>query len=586
MIRRCAAAALLVLCAGLAAGAVQAAPACPLSYGATDSAKSFKLYIYMPTADDPSYPDTYPPANPVIRFDATWLDPTFDTAALRDRIRDVVADDYCEFNIQVLATTTSPELLANKPKRRHVIAIGTDAGDDWGAAPTTYADQAYGRVWAGRYVGCEGAGCAMTGALEGANSTLDHWANAVGGTAAHEGGHTYGLNHSDENPPVSCDQANGFAPKPGEDAYTRHLMPGGCNLDGPSRANYRRHFSDRSYGLLASQVGLSVQTLHNWDLVNPNAETATSLVMDVLSSQASLNLTWSWSGPSSPWIKPSVSGSLGMVPWHGAALHHFQISWTTPNPAWVGATPGAVAGAEIFHVGASFTGVDFNKPDPVVIQDVTLKAAVQALALHPRLPSYDTGTIDANGAFAITLWPAAAQPAAGLTMTDAVVYQLPRVAAIETMNGDHAPATFDGQPIAPWTRRACAPAALREQIRCVVAAVSDPPHVVSVHRVGEPGVVDCSLGLPVRAIRRDSPRAPDVDGPICAGSGRDPFPATTVYLTATFVDPQAKHWDPRAKAYVTGPVTSKLFYQFAGVRSLDVLKAGDRPAATPGGVPR
>jgi hypothetical protein len=90
----------------------------------------------------------------------------------------------------------------------------------------------------------------------------------------------------------------------------------------------------------------------------------------------------------------------------------------------------------------------------------------------------------------------------------------------------------------------------------------------------------------VRAIRRDSPRAPDVDGPICAGSGRDPFPATTVYLTATFVDPQAKHWDPRAKAYVTGPVTSKLFYQFAGVRSLDVLKAGDRPAATLGGVPR
>jgi hypothetical protein len=36
---------------------------------------------------------------------------------------------------------------------------------------------------------------------------------------------------------------------------------------------------------------------------------------------------------------------------------------------------------------------------------------------------------------------------------------------------------------------------------------------------------------------------------------------------------------------VTGPVTSKLFYQFAGVRSLDVLKAGDRLAATPGGVP-
>ena len=37
---------------------------------------------------------------------------------------------------------------------------------------------------------------------------------------------------------------------------------------------------------------------------------------------------------------------------------------------------------------------------------------------------------------------------------------------------------------------------------------------------------------------------------------------------ATFVDPNARHYDPVKKAYVVGPVTSKLYYQFAGIRRL------------------
>jgi len=49
-----------------------------------------------------------------------------------------------------------------------------------------------------------------------------------------------------------------------------------------------------------------------------------------------------------------------------------------------------------------------------------------------------------------------------------------------------------------------------------------------------------------------------------AGVNIDLFPATTLYLTATVIDPNAKHWDPAAKTFVTGPVESHLFYQIAG----------------------
>jgi hypothetical protein len=60
-----------------------------------------------------------------------------------------------------------------------------------------------------------------------------------------------------------------------------------------------------------------------------------------------------------------------------------------------------------------------------------------------------------------------------------------------------------------------------------------------------------------------------------AGSGVsvDLFPATTVYVTATIVDPEAKYWDPEKKSYVTGPLESRLYYQMAG-RHPDLNKNG------------
>lgn len=44
----------------------------------------------------------------------------------------------------------------------------------------------------------------------------------------------------------------------------------------------------------------------------------------------------------------------------------------------------------------------------------------------------------------------------------------------------------------------------------------------------------------------------------------DLFPATTVYVTGTVVDPDAKYYDYRSQQYVNGPLTTHVFLQFVG----------------------
>src|ERR1700756_3315130 len=91
-----------VWCAFTAAQA-SAAPTCPLSYGVTDAVKSHKLYLYFPTVPDSTFPSYTTGASPAARFDVADLNSAIGTtAALRSRISDVVSDDYCEFNVQVL----------------------------------------------------------------------------------------------------------------------------------------------------------------------------------------------------------------------------------------------------------------------------------------------------------------------------------------------------------------------------------------------------------------------------------------------------------------------------------------------------
>jgi len=568
---------LVALVGALFATGAFAAPTCPLSYGTTDAAKSFKFYLYFPTADDATFPAYTTDASPARIFDVANLDSTIGTtAALRNRIYDVVADDYCEFNVQVVQTTTNPATLASPPARRTTVAVGSDdPGGGWGQAQevdigdTINVD--FARVWAGRFVTCEGGdgngGCSATGSLTGANSTLDRWAQAVGGTAAHEGGHTYGLSHTDDNPNVgNCGQF-GPAPTPGEDAFNRHLMPSGCNLNGADRASYRRHLSNRTYGLLATNVGLSIQTMHNWDLVNTNANNASSLAIDFLSTQPAVTISWSYTGSLSPWNNPTVSGPSGTTVFKGTTYNRFRITWASGNPSWGGGSPGVLPGGASFHIGATFTGVDFNAPDPIIIQNVTLfDASSAALILHPRLPMYDTGAVDAaDGTFALNFF---ANPDSALVLQEAVIFNLPRPAAIESMLGAGRPFAFDKTPIQPWAVRRCKPGSPREGTRCVIGNISDQPFVSVTHKVGEKNVYDCSKGVPKVRRPQDTAAKDDYEGPICAGTVRDPFPSTTVYVIATFVDPDAKHYDWQSGKYITGPVTSKVYFQFAGIRDL------------------
>jgi hypothetical protein len=62
------------------------------------------------------------------------------------------------------------------------------------------------------------------------------------------------------------------------------------------------------------------------------------------------------------------------------------------------------------------------------------------------------------------------------------------------------------------------------------------PHVSVIHRLGEPGVVDCKNPTgrgnnpPTRGPEpgpHDSTHAPDYEGPYCAGEQVDPFPSAT-----------------------------------------------------------
>ena len=563
------------------ASVAHAAPSCPIEDPGIEAAKSHKLYLYFPTADDATYPDFTAGSTPADHFDVADLTTGIGTTAqLRDRVHDVVVDDYCEFNVQVLETTTNPDALASPPSFRHTVAIGSDnnGGGAWGYTESlANPDVNYARVWAGAYDACEGGngagGCSAEGSLTGANNTLEHWAQAIGGTAAHEGGHTYGFAHTDDDPPTgtSCGQ-NGSGPSPGEDAYTRHLMPAGCYLDGDSRTQFRRHVSDRDFGIIATNVGLSIETMHNWDLVNPNAQSGHSLTIDFLSQLPAIHIDWFYNGASSPWINPSVSGPSGTATFHGLTYNKYRITWSTPNPSFGGGS-GAVTGGGQFHVGATFTGVDFNAPDPIIIQNLTLlDGGSNPLALHPRLPIYDAGSADSAGDnFNVHFFQ---PPGAFLRLISAEFMQLPRVATIDSMVGAGRPFTFDKQPIRPWAVGKCAPGVLRDQLTCTVGKLKAPPHVLVVHKLGDPGVYDCSKGLPriKPGQRGDNREINSFDGPICAGSFHDPFPSTTVYLIATFVDPAAKHWDPAKKAYVVGPVQSKVFYQFAGIRQLREYK--------------
>jgi hypothetical protein len=127
------AAATLVAC--FAAVGAASGQTCPTEDPAIDAAKSNKVYLYFPTTSDSTFPNYGTNVSPVAVFDVASLSPGIGTTTqLIDEIHSIVVDDYCEFNAQVLATTTNPDLLPNPPARRVTVGIGADnnQGSTWG----------------------------------------------------------------------------------------------------------------------------------------------------------------------------------------------------------------------------------------------------------------------------------------------------------------------------------------------------------------------------------------------------------------------------------------------------------------------
>jgi hypothetical protein len=534
----------LILIAPPTAGA---APSCPISYGSTDDAKPNKVYLYYPSAADATFPEFGAvgggPTSPAQPFDTSLLTSYTGTEAqLRAATNDVVIDDFCEFNVQVRPTTTAPPTTF---PRRVTVAVGTDSepAGRWGRTDVTDVGDptpiGFARVWAGTYQVSAGfAG----GALEGANSTVSRWGRAIGGTAAHEAGHSYGLVHNTTT-------------LPGEDEFGRHLMPAGSDVTQEQRAGYRRHFSDTEFSTLASNIGLSIQTMHNWDMVNPNAQVGHRFRMTFLSTQPSIVMSWAYAGLRSPWVNPTVSGPLGTQTFKGTTYNRYRITWSTGH-AWNGGSSGQVPGGGEFHVGATFSGVDFNQPDPIIVTNSELlDSSGDPLALKPRLPGYDTGTLDSDdGSFDIQFSNFSPEP---IDIRNVMVRELPRVMSIDSM----VPGAniFDpfGEPFRALRRKRIdvtkkPPIVRGKSMSLRVARMSDPREVLD--EIGD----GCDA--------QDSPVPGDADAAACHG-GVDVslFPATTVLITADAVSAPTRVWDRRRKRYVRKELTTRIYYQLGGI---------------------
>jgi len=526
------------------------------SHGATTSPAGNNLYLYFPTTSDASFEATISgiSTSPLGAFDVSDLDAGIGTTAnLRDRIFDIVTEDYCEFNVRVFQTTASPSTTG--VTRWQIVGIGSDTrayGTGWlfgisalGSNTGDADPQDYTRVWAGSFDGAYGG---AGGALNGTSSTLERWARAIGSTVSHEAAHNYGVTH--------CD-ATSLA---GEDAEQNHIMNtgdpslSGCThagVDGEDRAGIRRHFSDQSYEVLAHNIGLNIMTVYNWDFINPNAEDAHSLQITLLSSASSLSLRTWWNGSRSPWRDPTISSTGSTRSFQGTSYNEFILDFST-DKSWTGGADGVVPGGSEFHIGAGF-----NEHDLVIVYDTKLKNNAGAdLTLHPRMVGFNRGATDlSSGDFALAMFNP--NPNAGdLEIRDLQIQYLPRVVDINTMIEGASILDVRGLPIVPHGN--CNPQAnfeLKNNREFRLGKLSDERFVdITYDSAG------CKPGIML------SPQ--DMEGGevvYCPnGTFLSLFPSTVVYVTATVVDPNARYYNRRTREYVNGPLESKVFYEFTG----------------------
>ncbi len=550
---------------GLFSNGIYAAINCPS--GVLSSTKGNKLYLYFANSSDttfPDYSDYGAKTSPLDPFNVADLDSGIGTTQqLRDRIFEIVTDDYCEFNVKVEQTTSKP---SPSESRWEIVGLGTDdepdSGQDlFGEAQNVDTNDAhpkdYARVWAGSFKTVySGAG----GALNGANSTLERWASAIGETSAHEAAHNYGAGH------------NHSAPRPGssEDEQNNHIMAtGSTGLTGEMRASRDRHFSDTEYEILGHNIGLNTYTLHNWDFINPNDTAAHGARLKILSNESSLSIAWWYNGSTSPWQNPTITNTGTTQSFQGVNYNVFNLDFTNAK-SWSGPTAGVVDPGDEFHIGASFTS-----SNPVIVSKVELlNNGGSPLSLSPRLPSYDIGTADlASGDFAISFFNPNPH-LGGLVIQNLQVNSLPRMMDINAMVRNARPMDIRGLPIPLTATRSTIGAAASERginlignsVKVSIAKLSDKRSVDIVY-----GPKDCppgSIGSGTNPQRRAVGAGDSDKGEVIycqKGNALSLFPATYTYITATVVQPNAKYWDKAQNKFVIGDLVSRLFYQVGGI---------------------
>lgn len=531
--------------------------------------KEQALYLLLPTSDTTVTVGgtTYS----VGEFDAADLDTTIGTTALRDRILQIARDSYCELSVDVKSVTSTP---TPAEARWQIVGIGTDTdasgafGLSYGVDTNDSQGQDFARVWSDQFdVTYGGTG----GALDGTGSTLERWATIIGGTAVHEGGHNYGLNHTDAAPRTGTT----------EDATLNHVMATGNDFGatvferGDNRAKRIRHFSDTSFEILGHNIGLNAKTLSNWDFVNPNDVNATELRITVLSTASSLSFTSVYGGNLSPWSSPTITQRSGTQAFHGTTYNIFDIDFSTAR-AWANGPDGTVPPGIGFHVGAGLSAT-------FLVWEVALSDSSGELDLQPRMAGYDAGSLDSDGDFDVGFVNTDADRGA-LILRDVEILFLPRPVAIDNMVVGGELVTREGLQVQPFPRRPrprgeyedryskgqeyppitgkVPELRLRDEVPVPVARLTDRRHVdIEYDPTGcTPGIRTPGGFVPFEADVDEGEVIYCPDGPALSL-----FPASFTYVRATVVDPSARFWDPDQGRFVNGPLESRLFYQFAGI---------------------
>ena len=541
---------------------------CPASI--LSQPKDNNLYLYFPTVADPSFP-TWATSNLdsgstslLTAFNVTDLDSGIGTnAQLIDRIFEIVTDDYCEFNVGVISTTSKPD---PKGPRWQIVGLGTDSatlfagGTLFGIAQDVDTnndnDQDYARVWASSFGNVYGS---VGRALNGNNSTLERWATAIGETTAHEAAHNYGASHRDSAPRMGSS----------EDLQNNHIMAtANTGLNGEMRAGRDRHFSDIEYAILGHNVGLSANTIHSWDLINPNNRSVDRMRIKLLSTDNSLTIGWLYSGMRSPWENPTVVNSGNTQTFQGTTYNVFNLDFDD-GKSWDGPTSGVVDAGVEFH-----TGVGFTSKNPVIVSKVELFQEDTKLPLSPRLPGYDMGTVDLeSGDFSLNFFQTDSS-AEDLFLTDVNIFYLPRMLDISSMLSDSSLIDMNGQSISGILSPPAKGLRVSDHTKLPLGNLVDERIVDIIYRKEDCPSHAVSLGSSVLPRGQlGEPLAEFVVGdtdkgevPYCLkGNALSLFPSTYIYIVATVVDLNVKHWDRETIQFVTGTVKSTLFYQVTGI---------------------